>query len=200
MLQRAQLLQLLSLLQRTRGQRRQSHQDISPVHVKPQMNEMQPGRHGPSRLVPNDGNRRTRKVECIAVGIGHDLDDARIVEILNGVNPPLECRHAFAGRQTGLNQVGQEIGIEQNFISLKVEKILPGMITSQSRHAVGPGSIRFLHQDGTPAEALDRGLDPFVIGGHDDLRDGPAQSGPLVHVLDHGLSHYRDERLPGKTR
>ena len=114
------------------------------------------------------------------------------MQIRNGVKLPFERRHSFAGSQTGLDEVGQELRIKQNFIALEINKIVSGMTTSHARDSVRPGSIGFRHQHGASTKAFNDRLDPLVVGGDDDLRDGPAgltvREIDVLRLLARGLS------------
>ena len=164
-LQRAQLLELLRLLERRRREPGEAEQEVAPVRVQPDV--LVAERAAGASAVAMVGQRAAREVERVAVAVGDHLHHVRVRRA------PRACGSAVLIVAIGSAAVGAQRRdrrldhrrVEQRQVALHVDDHVG---VERARHlgdAVGAGAVRAAGHHHVAAEAAHRGADALVVGG-----------------------------------
>ncbi len=164
------------------------------------MNIMESPYNPTIRIVTHERNRGSRKVERITSGIRYDFDDGRIRQVLCRIHHTLQSSHPETALNKRIDQIGQQLRTQRDFIALQVDKKLSGKHARHSRYAVGSGAIVPLYENHPPPEPLNCLFDSFVVRCDQHIRDRTTSCCPFIDMLNHRLPIQLHQRLAWETR
>jgi hypothetical protein len=195
-LERPQLLQPLHPLEGTHRKTGIGEQEFAPVHIQPQMFVM-----NAAATLACKRNRTAGKINRVAGQIGHHFDDVRIADLARIFDDLHERGHGNIGIVQQRQRRGIDRGrIDQRLVALDVHDHRCSVGRGRFGHAIGSGKMigaRHLH---LRAEGPRGFVNALVVGGDDQLGKIARLAGPLVNMLEHGLTGDSGEGFSRETR
>jgi len=147
------------------------------------------------------GDRPARKVEGMALAVGDNLYQVRVVGVVVGAEGSGQGRQVGLGvilKQTG--DAVQVMGIDFGFVALEVDNDIGVELGGDLGNAIGAARMIWACHANRGVEFAAGTDDTVVIGGDKHLLGQTGLTGLFVHVLKEVFSGLSSEKFSGETR